>query len=115
MRRHSDDNDQNVSWSTFKGAARPDQLKGNGDDLMKMKNLKTKVIGPILLLIPMACMHLGDGHHDGGHHSGDHHSSIRHSTYERATSSAIESLLIRQNRMMAQEGTETQPEGEKGG
>lgn len=87
---------------------------------MKMKNLKTKVIGPILLLIPMACMHLGDGHQNGGHHSGDHHSSIRqpsyqYSTYERATSDAIESYLMRQNSMMAQEGTETQPEGEKGG
>ena len=39
---------------------------------MKIQNLKTKVIGPVLLLIPMACMHLGDGHH-----SGDHHSSIQ--------------------------------------
>ena len=39
---------------------------------MTVQNLKTKVIGPALLLIPMACMHLGDGHHDG-----DHHSSVR--------------------------------------
>jgi hypothetical protein len=38
---------------------------------MKIQNLKTKVIGPALLLIPMACMHIGDGHHDDGHHSGD--------------------------------------------
>jgi hypothetical protein len=36
---------------------------------MKILNLKTKVIGPALLLIPMACMHLGDGHHSGGQHS----------------------------------------------
>jgi hypothetical protein len=36
---------------------------------MKIRNLKTKVIGPGLLLIPMACMHLGDDHHSGGHHS----------------------------------------------
>jgi len=36
---------------------------------MKIQNFKTKVIGPALLLIPMACMHLGDGHHSGGHHS----------------------------------------------
>ncbi len=36
---------------------------------MKIRNLKTKVIGPILLLLPMTCMHLGDGHHDGDHHS----------------------------------------------
>jgi len=109
-----------ISWFNFKGAARPDQLKGKGDDLMKMKNLKTKVIGPILLLIPMACMHLGDEHHDGGHHSGDHHSSIRqpsyqYSTYERATSGTIENFVTRQNSMAAHEGTETQPEGEKGG
>ncbi len=87
---------------------------------MKIRNLKTKVIGPALLLIPMACMHLGDGHHDGGHHSGDHHSSIRqpscqYSTDERATTGAIESFLIRRNSMMAQEGTQSQPEGKKGG
>jgi len=39
---------------------------------MIIRNLKTKVIGPVLLLLPMACLHLGDGHH-----SGDHHSSVR--------------------------------------
>jgi len=37
--------------------------------VMKIRNLKTKVIGPVLLLIPMACMHLGDDHHTGSHHS----------------------------------------------
>lgn len=36
---------------------------------MKIRNLKTKVIGPALLLIPMAFMHLGDGHHFGDHYS----------------------------------------------
>ena len=36
---------------------------------MNIRNLKTKVIGPVLLLIPMACMHSGDGHHSGGQHS----------------------------------------------
>lgn len=36
---------------------------------MKIPNLKTKVIAPVLLLIPMACMHLSDGHHSGGQHS----------------------------------------------
>ncbi len=90
-------------------------LGEKGDDLMKMKNLRTKVIGPILLLIPMACMHLGDGHHDGGHHSSICQPSYQYSTYERATSGAIESFVTRQNSMIAQEGTETQPEGEKGG
>jgi hypothetical protein len=47
---------------------------------MKVKNFKTKVIGPILPLILMACMHLGDGHH-----SGDHHSSIRQPSYQYST------------------------------
>ncbi len=37
---------------------------------MKIRNLKTKVIGPALLLIPMACMHIGDGNHGDSHHSG---------------------------------------------
>jgi hypothetical protein len=32
---------------------------------MKIQNLKTKVISPMLLLIPMMCGHLGDGHHTG--------------------------------------------------
>ena len=36
---------------------------------MKIRNLMTKAIGPVLLLLPMTCMGLGDGHHDGGHHS----------------------------------------------
>jgi hypothetical protein len=36
---------------------------------MNIRNLKTKVIGPVLLLFPMACMHSGDGHHSGGQHS----------------------------------------------
>ena len=39
---------------------------------MNIRRLKTMVIGPILLAIPMACMQLGDGSHDGGH--GGHHS-----------------------------------------
>ena len=30
---------------------------------MKIQNLKIKVISPMLLLIPMMCTHLGDGHH----------------------------------------------------
>jgi hypothetical protein len=59
---------------------------------MKIRSLIEKVIGPVLLLIPMTCMHLGDGHHDG-----DHHSSIHQPSYQ------------------YQEGTQTQPEGEKGG
>jgi hypothetical protein len=82
---------------------------------MKIQNLKTKVIGPVLLLIPMACMHKGDDHHSGHGHFSIYQPSYQYSTYKRATSGAIESYLMRQNSMMAQEGTETQPEGEKGG
>ncbi len=82
---------------------------------MKIRNLETKVIGPVLLLIPMACMHLGDGHHDGGHHSSIRQPSYQYSTYELLTSSLSENFVTRQNSIVAQEGTETQPEGEKRG
>ena len=49
---------------------------------MKIQNLKTKVIGPVLLLLPMACMHLGDGHHSGDHHSSSQQPSYRSSIHE---------------------------------
>lgn len=48
---------------------------------MKIRNLKTIVIAPVLLLIPMACMHLGDGHHSGHGHFSTHHTSYPYSTY----------------------------------
>jgi hypothetical protein len=57
---------------------------------MKIKNLKTKVIGPILLLIPMACMHLGDGHHSGDHHSSSHQPSYQSLIYAQAAGSTME-------------------------
>lgn len=44
---------------------------------MKIQNLKTKVIGPILLLIPMTCMGLSDDHHSGPHHSSLYPQSIQ--------------------------------------
>lgn len=44
---------------------------------MKIRNLRTKVIGPVLLLIPMACMHLGNGHHSGDHYSFLHQLSVQ--------------------------------------
>jgi len=44
---------------------------------MKIRNLKTKMTDPILLLILMACMHLGDGRH-----SGDHHSMVSQPSYQ---------------------------------
>jgi hypothetical protein len=50
---------------------------------MKIQNLKTKVIGPALLLLPMACMHLGDGHHSGPHHSLTHQPPYQSSVYDK--------------------------------
>jgi len=50
---------------------------------MKIRNLKTKVIGPALLLIPMACMHLGDGHHSGDRQCLDLQPSYQTSIYVR--------------------------------
>ncbi len=50
---------------------------------MKIRNLRTKVIGPVLLLIPMACMHLGDGHHSGDRHSFLHQPSIQSSIHDK--------------------------------
>lgn|GEM_PF-1845014 len=35
---------------------------------MRIRNLKT-IIASTLFLIPMSCMHLGDGHHSGINHS----------------------------------------------
>ena len=54
--------------------------KRKGDNFMKIRNLKTKVIGPILLSLPMTCMHLGDDHH-GDHHSSIHQQSVQSSVH----------------------------------
>lgn len=48
---------------------------------MKIQNLKTKVIGPALPLLPMAYMHLGDDHHSGDHHSMFPHTSFQSSPH----------------------------------
>ncbi len=82
---------------------------------MDIQNLKTRLIGPVLLLIPMACMHLGEDHHSGPQHSSAYHPSYFYSIHEPATGSAIGSLMTQPYRRMAQEGTQTPPEGEKGG
>ncbi len=52
---------------------------------MKIRNLKKKVIGPVLLLLPMACMYLGDGHHSGDYYSSVRQPSHQYSTYEGET------------------------------
>jgi len=66
---------------------------------MKVRNLKTKVIGPILLLIPMACMHLGDGHHSGPHHSLTHQPPYQSSVYNQAAEGVLghEGMTIHQD------------------
>jgi hypothetical protein len=57
---------------------------------MKIRNLKTKVIGPALLLIPMACMHLGDNHHSGTHHSMIHQQSNQTLAYDNGAEDVIQ-------------------------
>jgi len=52
---------------------------------MKLQNLKTKLIAPTLLLIPMACMHLGDDHHSGHHHFSLHQQSHQSSSHGLST------------------------------
>jgi hypothetical protein len=49
---------------------------------MKIRSLIEKVIGPMLLFIPMACMHLSDGHHSGDHHSSTYQLSYLSSIYD---------------------------------
>lgn len=82
---------------------------------MKIQNLKTKVIGPILLLIPMTCMHLGDDHPSDHRHFSAPHPSYEYSTHEPATGSTVGgSTAIQHDSMTAQETT-THPEGEREG
>jgi hypothetical protein len=66
---------------------------------MKIRNLKTKVIGPILLLIPMVCMHLGDDHHSGDHHSSSRQPSYQSLVYAQAAGSTMghEWIIIHQD------------------
>lgn len=49
---------------------------------MKIRRLKLWAFGPILLSLPMMCMHLGEGHHDGSHHSSFPQQSQHLSTYD---------------------------------
>ena len=66
---------------------------------MIIRNLKTKVIGPVLLLLPMACMHWGDGHHSGDHHSMFPHTSFQSSPHGLAPDGMIgvKGMAIPQN------------------
>lgn len=57
---------------------------------MKIRNLKTKVIGPVLLLIPMACMYSGDGHHSGAHHSMIHQQSNQTMAYDHGAEGEVQ-------------------------
>jgi len=49
---------------------------------MKIRSLKIMVLGPILLSLPMTCMHMGDGHHSGDHHSSTYQPSYQSSIHE---------------------------------
>jgi len=82
---------------------------------MRIRNLIITVIGLILLLIPVACMHLSDGHHTGDHHSLPQQPSLQYSTHGSATTGTTESCTTLQNIGMEKEGTQTQPGGDKGG
>ena len=76
---------------------------------MKIRNLKTKVIGPVLLLIPMMCMHMGDGHH-----SGDHHSSVPQQLHQSFTHPQPTEEKTGGPGMIGGEGIISLPDGEKG-
>ncbi len=49
---------------------------------MKIRRLKIMVLGPILLSLPMTCMHSGDGHHSGHGYFSAPHSSYLSSSYQ---------------------------------
>ena len=62
---------------------------------MKIRSLKTNVIGPMLLLLPMTCMGLGDGHHDGGHHSFSPNPSFQSTTQDQVSGNVMGTERIR--------------------
>ena len=70
---------------------------------MKIRNLKTKVIGPVLLSIPIACMHMGDCHHSGDRQCLDSQPSYQTSIYVRTVAG-----------VMGQEGGTIYQDAEKG-
>ena len=79
---------------------------------MRLRNLKAKVFGPVLLLVSMTCMHLGDDHHSGHDHFSIYQPPYHYSTL--APAFGI-STAIRYESMTAPEEPTTRPEGEKGG
>ncbi len=65
---------------------------------MKIRSLIEKVIGPMLLFIPMACMHLSDGRHDGNHHSLQYGpSSLKETTVGMQDRNINQSSLVKRN------------------
>ena len=83
---------------------------------MKFRNLKTKVFGPVLLLIPMTCMHLGDDHHSGHDHFSIYQAPDQCLTSAPAAGYTMNtSKALRPVDVMAQEEPTTRPEAEKGG
>lgn len=70
-----------------------------GYDAMKIRNLKTWGIGPLLLLVPMMCTHLGDGHPTGYRQTGFSQQSHQSSAKSTGTSAVTgqEGTTIRQD------------------
>lgn len=57
---------------------------------MKIRNFKTWVLGPVLLSLPMMCMHSGDGHHSGPHHSMIHQQTNQTLAYDNGAEDVIQ-------------------------
>ncbi len=65
---------------------------------MKIRRFKIMVLGPILLSLPMMCMHIGDGHHDGNHHSLQYGpSSLKETTVGMQDRNISQSSLVKRN------------------
>jgi len=66
-----------------------------GDDTMKIQRLKILVLGPMLLSLPMACMHLGDGHHSGDRQCLTHQPSYQSLVYAYKVAPEIQHFLAK--------------------
>jgi len=66
---------------------------------MRIRRLEIMVLGPILLSLPMMCMHPGDDHHSGGHFS-VLHPSYRYSTHQPTAGTIIEQEDVTSERIL---------------
>lgn len=74
---------------------------------MKIKSLTAKIIAPVLLLLPMTCMHTVDDPGSGGH--GGHHSLSPKPSFESGTQSQVS------GNVMGMEGITVVAQYSKGG